>query len=370
MRHTIRRSILLAVLALLLVAGCAPATPPPPTPTPTPVPAPRGPYLQSVTPNSIWVVWYTVEPGVGRVAYGETTELGQEIVEEEPARHHAVELTGLEPYTLYQYRVDDGEIYTFRTAPTADQGSFRFAVMGDTRTNREPHEAVVAQVVEADPDMVINTGDLVGDGWDAAQWDTFFEIEAPLLRTAPLYPAMGNHEKNDPRYFEAFHLPGNERWYAFDYGPARFIVLEVDRCAEYGPNSEQIAWLEGELAATDAPWVFVVFHMAVYTSRSEEFDEIALRNTLTPLFEEYGVDMAFSGHHHSYERIPVEGVTYIVTAGGGAPLYEMEEPEPNSAAVVSAHHFVLLEVDGDILTGTAIDRDGEVIDTFELTQGE
>jgi 3',5'-cyclic AMP phosphodiesterase CpdA len=307
---------------------------------------------------------------VGRVSYGETADLGQEIVEDQAARHHAVELTGLQPYTVYHYRVDDGQTYTFRTAPTAEQDTFRFAVLGDTRTNQEPHAAVVAQVVDAAPDLVIHTGDLVGDGWDAAQWDTFFRIEAPLLRTAPFYPAMGNHEKNDPLYFEAFHLPGNERWYAFDYGPARFIILEIDRYAEYGPGSDQMMWLEEELTATDASWVFVAFHIAVYTSRSEEFDEVALRNTLTPLFETYGVDLAFQGHHHSYERIPVDGVTYIVTAGGGAPLYAMEEPEPNSAALASAHHFVLLEVEGDTLTGTAIDRNGTVIDSFELTQDE
>ena len=348
------------------MAGCASPTPPPPTPTLAPLPAPRGPYLQSVAPDSVWVVWDTAEPSTGQVEYGPTPDLGQVVEERQAAYHHEVQLTGLEAYTVYHYRVCGGEVASFRTAPTSDQTAFRFAVFGDTRTNREPHRAVVAQIVDAVPDFVINTGDLVGDGCDMTQWDEFFEIEAPLLRIAPYYPVLGNHDDDDPLYFDAFHLPGNERWYTFDYGPARFIALQIDRSAEYGPQSAQVAWLEQQLAANDAPWLFVVFHVAVYTSHCEDFEETALRNTLVPLFEQYGVDVVFMGHHHSYERIVVNGITYIVTAGGGAPLYELEAPEPDSVAAAEVHHFLLMDVDGDQLMGTAIDRDGEVIDTFTL----
>jgi len=37
----------------------------------------RGPYLQSVTPTSVWVVWDTAQPAVGRVEYGPARGLGQ-----------------------------------------------------------------------------------------------------------------------------------------------------------------------------------------------------------------------------------------------------------------------------------------------------
>ena len=35
------------------------------------------------------------------------------------------------------------------------------------------------------------------------------------------------HELNSPLYFSLFALPGYERWYSFDSGPAHFVVLGV-----------------------------------------------------------------------------------------------------------------------------------------------
>lgn len=79
----------------------------------------------------------------------------------------------------------------------------------------------------------------------------------------------------------------------------------------------------------------------------------------------YGVDVVFNGHKHSYERNEVNGVTYVVTAGGGAPLYAMQEREPTQAVFVEDYHFVLVEIDGEHLRATAISSQGTVLDAFE-----
>ena len=73
----------------------------------------------------------------------------------------------------------------------------------------------------------------------------------------------------------------------------------------------------------------------------------------------------FNGHKHNYERNEVNGITYIVTGGGGAPLYAMQEQEPTQAAFAPAYHFVLVEIDGTRLTATAISNEGAVLDKFE-----
>jgi len=57
------------------------------------------------------------------------------------------------------------------------------------------------------------------------------------------------------------------------------------------------------------------------------------------------VDVVFNGHEHNYERNEVNGVTYVVTAGGGAPLYPMQEREPTQVAFALEYHFVLVEID-------------------------
>jgi len=198
-------------------------------------------------------------------------------------------------------------------------------------------------------------------------WETFFEIERELMAHIPLFPTLGNHERNHPHYFDFFYLPGNERWYAFDYGNARFLCLQVDGFADFS-QSEQYTWLEEALAANTQPWLFVYFHIPPYTSSREKPDlEHDVREALTPLFEQYGVDVVFAGHHHNYERNKVNGVTYIVTGGGGAPLGVMEEREPTRAAFAVAYHVVLLEIDGHHLEATVFSNKGRVLDEFERT---
>jgi 3',5'-cyclic AMP phosphodiesterase CpdA len=306
------------------------------------------------------------------VQYGETEALGEGVNENEAHLHHEIQLTGLEPYTLYYYRVDGDRVGSFRTAPDSNQ-HFHFVVYGDTREGVRIHRQIVDRILDVGPDFVIHTGDLVESGARKSEWDRFFRITTPLLRSAPFYPTLGNHEDFDPpvydsHYPDIFHLPGDELWYAFDYGNARFICLRVDGfpIGTYFPDEDQLMWLEKELAANDAPWTFVYFHIGVFTSREEGYLETGLRERLVPLFEQYEVDAVFMGHHHSYERIIQNGITYIVTAGGGAGLYELSEPEPGSQVALSVHHFVEIEVQGELLIGSAIDRHGKVIDRFAL----
>jgi hypothetical protein len=136
------------------------------------------------------------------------------------------------------------------------------------------------------------------------------------------------------------------------------------------PDHEQLAWLEKVLDESDAQWLIVFFHIGAFTSRSEDFLELGTRERLVPLFEKFGVDAVFMGHRHSYERILVNGITYIVTAGGGAELYELNEPDPGSQVAVRAHHYMVIEVNGNRLVGRAVDQRGRVVDTFELLDGE
>jgi len=359
---------------LTSVSTLAPPSSPTPVPTSNAVLL-RGPYLQSVTANSIIVIWETDRPSRGEVVYGEAGEYGASVVDPAIGMRHAVTLTGLVPYTLYHYRVaSDGAHLSadaaFRTAAGPDQTRFTFVAFGDTRTQHQIHRQVVGRILEQEPDFVLHTGDLVDNGWDTGQWAAFFAIERELMARAPLFPALGNHESNSSLYFDFFHLPGNERWYTFDYGNARFVCLQVDGFADFGSGSEQYGWLEETLATNTQPWLFVYFHVPPYGSvppHGATFAEVeeTARRSLAPLFERYGVDVVFNGHKHSYERNEVNGVTYIVTAGGGAPLYWAGEQEPTQAAFARAYHFVLLEIDGDRLEATVISVTGEVLDQFE-----
>ena len=113
-----------------------------------------------------------------------------------------------------------------------------------------------------------------------------------------------------------------ERYYAFTYATARFLVLDSN--AYSFALTDQTAWLERELIAArqDPPirHIFVVMHHPPF-SISLHGGAVDLRERWTPLFEKYEVSAVFSGHDHVYERAEHNGLRYFVTGGGGAPLY-------------------------------------------------
>jgi hypothetical protein len=91
-----------------------------------------------------------------------------------------------------------------------------------------------------------------------------------------------------------------------------------------------------------------------------------VREDLEPHFVKHGVGLVFSGHDHVYERtVPIRSVTYVVSGGGGRRLYPAGNGEL-TASSVSAHHAVLVHVDGSRLLLEAVEMGSKVVDRFDL----
>ena len=267
---------------------------------------------------------------------------------------------------------------------------FVFVAYGDTRSNPVAHASVVAEILTLHPEFVLQSGDLVSDGRNPKQWLQFDAIEKPL-RTAGIayYPARGNHDLGtyySKRVTEPFDSGDktNKLFYAFTRHHNRFII--VDSMQPYDPGSPQYAWLTGELARAQNTAVntFVMFHEGPY-SVGPHGPTPEAQQYLHPLFVKYHPRAVFCGHDHLYFRTTRDGVTYIVTGGGGAPPYHPENARislPNDVFVkdvdslgrplteaeyaASIYHAVRLEVDGPRVTGTVLRPDGSVIDRFTL----
>ena len=68
-----------------------------------------------------------------------------------------------------------------------------------------------------------------------------------------------------------------------------------------------------------------------------------------------------------YQHHVKNGIHYIVTGGGGAPLYPVNAPIAGmTVKVVSTEHFVNVKVEGKTAKAQAIALDGSVLDTVEL----
>ena len=99
---------------------------------------------------------------------------------------------------------------------------------------------------------------------------------------------------------------------------------------------------------------------------------------LVELYEKYGLDIAFAGHIHSYERTwPLlnmtinqkNGVRYIVSGGGGGGL-EQAAPQRSwfTLHVQRGHHYAFATVQDRTIQFKAYDLEGRLFDTFELTK--
>jgi acid phosphatase type 7 len=95
--------------------------------------------------------------------------------------------------------------------------------------------------------------------------------------------------------------------------------------------------------------------------------DMDVRGILCPLFEQYGVNMVFTGHNHEYERNYANGVYYIVTGGGGAPLHPSLATCSYSIYAKRTYECCQLSVSNNVLDFQTIEPDGTVIDSFSLT---
>ena len=183
-------------------------------------------------------------------------------------------------------------------------------IYGDSRTNHQIHQKIVNEIIKTKPSIVFHTGDLVEDGLIPDQWAIFNEIISDLIKIADFYPALGNHENNSPLYFDNFNLPNNERWYLIETDSLYFIVLDSN--SDCSIDSEQYLWLEDDLQNIneDIKFVIAIFHHPPFSTGPHTEDEKGLRQSIVPLFEQYGVDIVFNGHDHDYERSLYNDVCY------------------------------------------------------------
>ncbi len=362
----------------------------------------QGPYLQLPRLDAMTVVWVQDPPGTGEVRFGPEgaalAEVGQIVASATAAARHEVTLTGLDPDTRYDYEVvlDDAtsETATFSTAVPPGT-PFRWALYGDTRSSHDDHAKVVAAMV-AEPDVRfgVQTGDMVSSGEIPEEWDVYFSVEQPFMRSVPVFPVIGNHDEFEgaaPELLTRFVAPENsprpEEYYSFTYGNAWFTVLDghvnlllFDGCLAERDlfvldcmTPEQIDWVEADLtAAAQAPnidHIFVLVHIGPYSSKENRSGSMDVRRLL-PLFKEMGVTAVLSGHDHYYERgLSAYGMPYIISGGAGAGLYDLATPSsaPHEvAANESVHHHVIVDVDGLEVTFTARRTDGSLLDTVTL----
>ena len=348
----------------------------------------RGPYLQNVQDASVTVMWEALEPCRGVVEW-RSGALYDFTEPDDAAARHEVVLTGLPEQAAaisYRIRCLSGEAADPRAAPAAalvgtwndfrlaaaTDEPYRFVVYGDSQEFPETHARVVARMVAVDPDVAFSVGDRVSDGTYEELWDwQIFEPGAPLLATTPLFGALGNHEEDSSIFYDLFSQPPPENYFVVRYGNSCHIVIDSNYPYLF-IATEQLAWLDEVLTTepcASATWRFAYFHHPPYCEGWEGYDgDPMVRTLLVPWAEAGGIDLIFNGHTHDYERGEQNGVTWIITGGGGGALDPWARDIPYLTQFVADWHFVQVDVAGVTATVRAVDIAGEVIDQLVLTR--
>jgi uncharacterized protein (TIGR03382 family) len=358
----------------------------------------RAPYLQRVGPNTATVAFRLDANCAPEVHFGTQGATGTVARSVDKGRIHAIKLEGLTPGTEYTYLVDAcgarTTSYRFRTAPVPGTRRVHFAAVGDFGTGGEQQKAVFARMASARPELLVALGDnAYASGTEAELQNNLFAPMASLLPAVPFFPVAGNHEyvtdQSQP-YLDNFYLPdessGTERYYSFDWGHVHFVGLDSSCAIGLASKARctlaaQKAWVEKDLAQSDAAWKVVYFHHPPWSSGAHG-SQLTMRREFDPLFQKYGVDLVLSGHDHNYERShPMvgdevaaagkRGIPYLVVGGGGANLRDFTtSSKPSWSAVRNNSDYGFLNV--DVIEGTLTAKlqtiDGKVADSFTLTK--
>jgi len=350
------------------------------------------PYIQTLTPTEVTIKYYTRSASGAAVAIRsqgdkdwEKNGFSDDVVS------HEMKLDNLVGGERYDYcvEVDTAEFGQVRsqvawfTTPKADAESVTFAVDGDSRKHENKHYEIASAIAKrsgAGLDLCLHTGDLTSNGRVFAGWAReFFRPAAELLANIPLYPVLGNHELNSEHYFNFFALAGNERWYSFDRGGVHFIFL--DSYSPLEPDSLQYKWLKTDLANCDSAWKVLSLHTPFFSSgphgilepdgKPAEKEMADLQEHILPLMEEHGVTMVFAGHDHIYERSKKGDTYFIISGGGGAPLYKVSknlEQNPYSEILLAEHHYAIVEATVGTYDLTVYNAAGDAIDELHLSK--
>jgi hypothetical protein len=289
-----------------------------------------------------------------------------------------------------------------------------------------------------------NYGDLaqVGAETSSVFGPSFWKVPGASL---PIFPALGNHgistatthflnwpqtkavSASNGRYTSETYCCLNgtsskkygSAWYAFDAGNTRFYVLEAawadtnvgtatvhknDYDYHWAPGTPEREWLENDLETHPSQLKFAFFQYPLYSDNANRASDVELqgRNSLEGLLSRHGVDLAFSGDAHFYQRNlkahPDSLVSYT-TGGGGSKLAPIAEggavcgqndaygigwsnsanggagrgsrcgAAPTPTAKDQVFHYLKVSVDGTTVTVTPVNSLGQEFDPMTYDFG-
>jgi acid phosphatase type 7 len=253
-------------------------------------------------------------------------------------------------------------------------GDIRFTAASETvASSPSARRALVAKIAADNPAAIFIDGDLPFHGI-AADYEVY-RAETQIWRDKHLrvYAALGNHELSAciestclERWWSAFPQLRGLRWYSVAVG-SKLIGIALDSDTSLLPGSPQRTWLESQIASLDPQVrvVLIVMHhppvAAVQTVKLVDHSTRPNEQALAAYLQTAAAHSAArfvvtAGHIHNYERLAQDGVTYLVSGGGGAKPYEVDRTAADLylGTEFPNYHYVRFELRGARFSGEMI----------------
>lgn len=299
-----------------------------------------------------------------------------------------VTVKNLEKETQYYYQVfKNGAWQKVESVKTGNPDSFSFLYVGDPQIgacknqisseNEKMKNEIAARndaynwnktlnnAMTAHPEVsfMLSAGDQVN--YADREYEYAGYLNASALASLPVSTTIGNHDSGSYQYSYHFNTPNSfdldDTTYAlghtnagtdyyYTYGDALFIVIDTNNynCATHR-NVIEKAVNENK----DKKWRIVMFHQDIYGSGLDHSDSdgIILRTQLTPIFDEFDIDVALQGHDHTYSRsYQLSGDGKEHTAFDKSNAYGEDYLTQNNCYTINS----------DLVTGTIVDPEGTV----------
>ena len=289
---------------------------------------------QAATP----VVHFGTDKNALKTFTGTSADVDSDLTGGEAYDYNYVTVTGLKENTTYYYTVEkngvQSDVETYRTHSfstvkmlyvgdpqigaskgqpqgsetlSGDSGAANTAARNDAFGWNRTLEAAVAQ----DPDVsfIISAGDQVNKTGQPKEEEYAGYLSADVLSYLPVATAIGNHDSLNPDYQYHFNNPNATDYgttaaggdYYYSYGNGLFIVLNTNN---YNVAEHKQAIAQAVASDPDAAWRIVTIHQDIYGSGLDhsDTDGMILRTQLTPIFDQYDIDVVLQGHDHTYSR--------------------------------------------------------------------
>ncbi|HEY3312200.1 MAG TPA: Ig-like domain-containing protein [Anaerolineales bacterium] len=219
--------------------------------------------------------------------------------------------------------------FTIRTGTTPPAGApFTLVASGDGAGGTNNYSNVTDLVTSWNPNMFLYLGDVYQKG-TATEFLNWYGTSSTFLGRLKgiTNPVIGNHEYENgvaPGYFDYWdNIPD---YYSYDVAGWHFIALNSNCGLKHdcAVGQTQYQWLLNDLNTHNNACTVAYFHHPPFNVGPEGYT--TTMDDMWSLMYQHGVDIAFTGHDHNYQRwVPLngsgapaaDGITEFVVGAGG-----------------------------------------------------